>query len=158
LITAFNNNPNLLNMRNDYSVWGERTGLSGAVIPVHLRYAIDTKPSQYTSIIVTQDEVEKYNNTYGTLLEPQLSHTTYYASDIYSIEDGGAKVNCDWREMVYQMAKDYYRYNFLDDFEWRVANANPGIYWTGRTGYEQYYIDLYSFWRDLYYPDLLTDT
>jgi hypothetical protein len=22
LITAFNNNPNLLNLRNDYSIWG----------------------------------------------------------------------------------------------------------------------------------------
>jgi hypothetical protein len=50
------------------------------------------------------------------------------------------------------MAVDYYRYNFLDDFEQRVAKANPDKYPTGRTGYEQYYIDMYSFWRELYYP------
>jgi len=29
LITAFNNNPNLLNLRNDYSIWGERESISG---------------------------------------------------------------------------------------------------------------------------------
>ena len=50
LISAFNNNPNLLNMRNDYSVWGVRKGISGADIPVHMRYAIDTKPSYYKNI------------------------------------------------------------------------------------------------------------
>ena len=52
LITAFNNNPNLLNLRNDYSIWGERTGASGAKIPIHLRYAIDRKPTQYNTIDV----------------------------------------------------------------------------------------------------------
>jgi hypothetical protein len=45
------------------------------------------------------------------------------------------------------MALDYYRYNFLDDFALRVAAANPIDYPTGRTGYEQYYIDLQGFWR-----------
>jgi hypothetical protein len=29
LITAFNNNPNLLNLRNDFSVWGVRKTISG---------------------------------------------------------------------------------------------------------------------------------
>jgi hypothetical protein len=47
LITAFNNSPNIQNMRNDYAIWGERTGISGAKIPVHMRYAIDKKPSYY---------------------------------------------------------------------------------------------------------------
>jgi hypothetical protein len=55
------------------------------------------------------------------------------------------------------MAKDYYRYNILDDFELRVAAANPIDYPRGRTGYEQYYIDLQGFWRQLYYPTLLGD-
>ena len=59
LITAFNNNPNIANMRNDYAIWGERTGISGAKIPVHLRYAIDKKPMYYKSFddkIYTTDE------------------------------------------------------------------------------------------------------
>jgi hypothetical protein len=36
--------------------------------------------------------------------------------------------NQDWREIIYQMALDYYKYNFLDDFELRVAAANPKYY------------------------------
>ena len=50
------------------------------------------------------------------------------------------------------MALDYYAYNFLDDFELRVAAANPNLYPTGRTGYEQYYTDLQGFWREIYFP------
>jgi hypothetical protein len=56
LITAFNNNPNLLNMRNDYSVWGERTSIAGAAVPIHLRYAIDNKPVSYTRIHVSNND------------------------------------------------------------------------------------------------------
>ncbi len=59
-------------------------------------------------------------------------------------------VLCDWRELIYRMAKDYSKYNHLDDFEQRVAAANPELFPTGKTGYEQYYIDLDGFWRQLY--------
>jgi hypothetical protein len=58
------------------------------------------------------------------------------------------------------MAVDHYKYNFLNDFELRVAAANPDPkigYSNGRTGYEQYYIDMYSFWRELYNPNLNED-
>jgi hypothetical protein len=50
LITAFNNNPDLTNLKNDYSVWGARQSLSGASIPVHMRYAIDKKPVYYKNL------------------------------------------------------------------------------------------------------------
>jgi hypothetical protein len=33
-----------------------------------------------------------------------------------------------------------------------VAQRNREQYPNGMTGYEQYYIDLEGFWRDLYYP------
>jgi hypothetical protein len=49
LITALNNTPNLLNMKNDFSVWGEKTAINGDKLPVHLRYAIDMKPMRYVS-------------------------------------------------------------------------------------------------------------
>lgn len=51
LITSYQNAPNLANLKNDFSIWGVRTGVSGAQIPIHLRYAIDTKPTYYTSLI-----------------------------------------------------------------------------------------------------------
>lgn len=143
LISAFNNNPNLLNLRNDFSIWGERTTVQGAAIPIHMRYAIDKKPVYYKSISVQNKDVEEYNKKYGTTLSGQNGRE-------YSIE------NYDWREIIYQMARDYYRYNFLEDFELRIISANPIHYPLGRTGYESYYMDLYSFWRDLYWPNIDT--
>jgi hypothetical protein len=54
------------------------------------------------------------------------------------------------------MALDYNKYNHLDDFELRIAQANPELYPTGVTGYEQYYIDLLGFWREIYGPEFGT--
>jgi hypothetical protein len=56
LITSFNNNPNLAQIKNDYSIWGEREGISGIKIPIHLRYAIDKKPTSYKQITVDKDD------------------------------------------------------------------------------------------------------
>ena len=60
----------------------------------------------------------------------------------------------DWREIIYQMALDYYKYGHLDNFELMVRRANPDYYPTGKTGYEQYYIDIQGFWRQLYNPNI----
>ena len=171
--TAFNNNPNLLNVKNDYSIWGQRTTLSGAEVPIHMRYAIDNKPTKYTSIEVNYgnymsnpsngviwydpnknyeliflpgedfEAIDEYNKKYGVSLSGQTSIT-------YSIND------YDWREIIYRMACDYYKYGHLDNFEMKVIEANPDIFPTGKTGYEQYYIDLQGFWRQLYNPELNT--
>ena len=151
LISAFNNNPNLINVRNDYSIWGERNGISGAKIPVHMRYAIDEKPTQYTTISVDNKNSQngldpalvRYNNKYGTNIDGQVSET-------YSVSS-----TCDWREIIYRMAQDFYKYaHILDDFNLRVIQANSNIYPTGQTGYEHYYIDILSKWRELYDPDI----
>jgi hypothetical protein len=53
----------------------------------------------------------------------------------------------DWRELIYQMAIDYFKHNQEDGFEQSVAAANPNHYPTGVTGYEQYYTDIQGFWR-----------
>ena len=145
LITSFNNNPNLLNMRNDYSVWGTRESI-GRQDPVHMRYAIDTKPTQYTSINTTDTEAKKliseYNKKYDTEMESQNSIT-------YTTKDW------DWRELIYRMAQDYFKYAHLfDDFEIRVRAANKELFPKGITGYEHYYTDMISFWRYLYNPEL----
>ena len=47
LITALQNAPKLNNIRNDFSIWGKRKGVNGKDIPIHARYAIDTKPKEY---------------------------------------------------------------------------------------------------------------
>ena len=156
LITGFSNNPNLLNLRNDFSIWGQRTSVSGATLPIHLRYAIDIKPTRYTTISLTEfdkEEIVEYNNKYGTTLSAEQTSVTYSTESNYEQQMDYVYV-ADWREVLYQMAKDYFRYNTLSDFEIRVKEANPEDYPTGRTGYEQYYTDIEVCWRQLYNPEL----
>lgn len=162
LVTTFNNNPDIQNLRNDFSVWGNRIGISGKEIPVHMRYVLDHKPISYTSINVTKEikngntiEVTRdpalieYNKKYGTNVDGQDSWT-YVACDKYSIDNINKITYCDWREIIYQMGRDYYKYaHILDDFEAKIIKENPEFP-TGKTGYENYYLDLVSFWRDLY--------
>lgn len=124
LITAIQNAPNLLNLRNDFAVWGKKKTTSGTEIDIHARYAIDTKPTQYYSLI---------------------DNKWYKSSET------------DWRELIYKMALDYRRFYHDDDFLYRVAQANiledgTKLFPTGRTGYEQYYVDMEGFWRQLYNP------
>jgi hypothetical protein len=44
-------------------------------------------------------------------------------------------VECDWREVIYRMAADYFKYHYLDDFLLKVQEANPSFL-NGSTGYE----------------------
>lgn len=50
LVESFSNRPNLLNIKNDFAVWGAKTGATGDSNAIHLRYAIDDKPTTYTSL------------------------------------------------------------------------------------------------------------
>lgn len=309
LITAFNNTPDILNIKNDFSLWGERKSVSGASLPIHMRYAIGKKPSYYKTyegkIFVTQEEYDiiphdtdkiKFTKTtpptglsardwwdisewakyyaYCSVLnegkdplsmsEEELSsyypqkalfnygsssieyltmseilsklgngyargnfsldtlcqiiilrerngikyvdtHMTnnmdygcahpytaflpgeeygvggsggYYAAYIYqptipeadgisaAVEESIAInendcIICDWREIIYQMAKDYRKHNHEDDFYVQVRKNNgkdisgEWRYPNGITTYEPFYIDLEGFWRQLYCPPLL---
>ena len=62
IITSFNNAPNLANLKNDFSIWGTRKSVTGAEIPIHLRYAIDKKPTFYRNfageVFTTHDIAE----------------------------------------------------------------------------------------------------
>lgn len=69
------------------------------------------------------------------------------------IDIGSLRCSCDWRELIYQMARDNSFYGHNDDFEATIIHNNGNLYPTGETGYEQYYVDIYSYWRDLYNPD-----
>lgn len=47
-LNSFNLNPNYENLKNDYSIWGTRKNIYGNYdLPIHLRYAINTKPVYY---------------------------------------------------------------------------------------------------------------
>lgn len=158
-VISFNNTPQITNLRNDFSIWGQRESASGAEIPIHLRYAIDQKPIQYTTIIVNDNDINRYkftmyNNDIFDTMNPQLEQKTY-KNKWYQSENEPGVIYCDWREVLYRMAVDYYQYNYADDFTSKVATANPDFYPSGITGYETYYVDLFSFWRDIYDYDKL---
>ena len=48
------------------------------------------------------------------------------------------------------MSLDYNKHGDEDNFLATIREKNPYFYPTGYTGYEQYYIDINGFWRDLY--------
>lgn len=129
LITSFQNTPNLLNLRNDYSVWGKKTTVYGSELPIHMRYAIDRKPDKY----VGWDGTKYVSQAYI----PETDETQFMIFD--------------WRELIYQMAIDYRKHYHEDNFLFQIAQNNPWFY-SGKTGYEQYYVDMEGFWRDIYNP------
>ena len=273
LISSYNNNPNFANLRNDFSVWGTRKSVTGQEIPVHMRFAIDKKPSLYVTYdgkyYTTMSEkelnefidehnanknafyIKKQNprgldeawwdifdwaeyykkctgeypdgklGTYctggGVLFTPQQMYSMFPEGDkttklfeikpvyIFDVEADGTlgytghgtscshaytsyfintlstrgatayiykpempielsdKVqdimtaedlhcNVDWREIIYQMAIDYKDNHLKDDFHVVLSEKNYGNYMKGITGYEQYYVDMEGFWRQLYCP------
>lgn len=152
LFTSFNNAPNLSNLKNDFTVWGENS--SGN--PIHMRYAIDRKPVYYKSISVTEEELMSYNKKYDLQTLGQTSKIYWYNIQPKNSEDEDCEIiECDWREIIFQMQKDYRKYNHLDDFNLKIIEANPLHYPLGITGYEQYYIDIEGFWRYLYQAEPL---
>ena len=118
MFTTFNNTPNISNIKNDYAIWGKKKKDSdGKDNAIHMRVAIDTKPTKYKA----------------------------FDGTVYTTDDW------DWRELIYQMALDFYNHNHDDDFDVVLHNNNPS-YKFGKTGYEQYYTDMIGFWRLLYNP------
>ena len=127
LFTAISNSPNINNLKNDFAIWGSRKSTTGDDLPIHARYAIDKKPTQYRSLPYYENKI--------------LKESSY----IYTIAEQ------DWRELIYQMAIDFYRHNQESDYLLRLEEYNPEFI-DGKTGYEQYYSDLQGFWRQLYNP------
>ena len=143
--SAINNTPNIANVRNDYSVWGERQGVS-ASIPVCMRLAIDRKPTKYKTVEygeADKDLIEEYNNKYGLNLKSQESR---------ELE---ANEETDWRYLIYHMALDYNKYGRLSNFEQKLKEGNPWVK-NGKTGYEQYYTDLVGFWPQMCMSDSIS--
>ena len=152
LISAIQNSPMLNNVKNDFVVWGKRKDSDGEV-PIHARYAIDKKPIYYKAlsneIYTTNEEIVDFN--------------------VHPV---------DWREIIYQMALDYFavqgcseenplylkddngeEYMVMqpDHLLHEVGRRNPEYYSSGYTGYEQYYTDMQGFWRQLYNCDYIPE-
>ena len=170
LVSSVQNSPNLSNLKNDYSLWGQRQN-GNVTIPIHLRYAIDHKPLYYKTIghtILRNDEGKPVDENGNELPEAQSGSYVYTdAGKVFITEDGikffeDLKNNpeyendkvidpdtsniVDWREIIYQMANDYRRWYRSNDFLLKVRQNNmysayDSFYEKGYTGYEKYYID-----------------
>jgi hypothetical protein len=81
LITSFQNTPNLLNLRNDYSVWGKYKTKAGAEIPIHMRYAIDKKPESYLPIRPLKQKIETKTTLITGGTETTISYKYFNAPD-----------------------------------------------------------------------------
>lgn len=169
LITSITNTPNYTNLKNDFSLWGKRTSLSGVEIPIHLRYAIQHRPKIYKKIsnnaaqekdLITKGDI--FISSFTTiaerteLLKDLVTETTSLIPSVtepgkyYSTTGISSKIwVVDWRELIYQMALDYRRMNHDSDYEFQLYKANPWLkIYQGK--YEQYYIDMEGFWRQVY--------
>ena len=141
--TAIANNPALNNVKNDYIVWGTRKSTTSGAndLPIHARFVIEKKPVFYQNYerncIYISDTIEK----------SELNAI----QKIYSSEDYMYK-EVDWREIIYQMARDYQNHQGEDIFLSTIRKNNLNYYPTGYTGYEPYYTDFLGFWRQLYNP------
>lgn len=147
MLTSISNTPDLNNLKNDFSVWGTRKSANGSDVPIHLRYAVDKKPEQYKTI----REITQYDQEGNKVT--RKAGVTYIAANDYNKSPDGLTVRCDYREIIYQMAMDYRKGNRDDNFVSDLMAANPLTCQRGKTGYEQYYVDMEGFWRQLYDPN-----
>ena len=164
LITQISNNPQILNIKNDFTVWGTREGVSGGNVPIHIRIAIDEKPISYNQITFTEKDKELLRKFYPDVVKKQEDEKQEDFEKRNWIDNRNPQeyisntIDCDWREVIYQMADEYTKCALvLPEFNLRVATANPELYPTGVTGYEQYYSDILGFWRQLYDGTKWTD-
>lgn len=146
LISSISNSPQLNNIRNDFSVFGERDIGNDKTVAIHARIAIDKKPDWYVKY--AEDIIYCNKDAEDLLPSPAITRKEI----VYE----------DWRELIYQMTLDFYKYNQEDDFLYNVQQRNTltdtdgTVYCNcleGKTGYEQYYIDMQAFWRQLYNPN-----
>ena len=173
--TALSHTPALNNLKNDFSVWGKRKSVGGVDIPVHIRYAIDKKPYVYSTISISEEEskilIDEYKFSFTPSKEAEINPILLDQEKKNKYKQTSVKYtdeNYDWREIIYRMALDYFKYNQYDYFQKKVAEANANyqnpagyiedLYPLGYTGYEIYYTDLQGFWRELYNPNVLSSS
>lgn len=107
LVTSFSNSPDFANIKNDFSIWGVRKGISEAEIPIHLRYAIDTKPWYYKNydgvIYITQEGLEEYEKLRVATILYELTNDatiTYTAGgSVFHTTALPAGLSSDWWEI-----------------------------------------------------------
>lgn len=158
LIESYNNKPNITNIKNDYTIWGNMIGVQGAELPVHLRCAIDNKPTYYYPLLTDEpDGIDPNGSQLWATEEIVIIDEKEYKADVI----------CDWRELIYRMAYDYMKSDMkileleeaiaaTEDINTLNRKKQELLLWkkTWDTRYIAYYTDLLDFWRLLYNNNL----
>ena len=160
LITAFQNNPNLTNLKNDFTVWGKRSSTGDKDVPIHARYAIDKKPKEYLAFngILYYTEEAKYDpspeqaDRIGEIAENSINEDDYHKMDIIptalKTTDSNNVEHSDWWELsqwaeYYKALTGVYPSQYLKDYgtEGFVGNLRLGINNVSFSGTGQLVID-----------------
>lgn len=102
IITSFSNAPALANLKNDYSIWGSRKSVTGAEIPIHLRYAIDKKPTFYRNFageVFTTHDIEEVAPIPDKSRLPEVLKDGNFEAEWWDIHD--------WAELYKAMVGTY---------------------------------------------------
>lgn len=138
-----------------YTITASYTDSEGSLSEYHIA---DTGVSAYKQYDAYEDQTNYYQkNLDGSYT--QLEKPIQSGLDLSNLWECLTQPNTNYdssivpyQEVIYQMAVDFYAHNQDTDFLLKLAEANPQFP-EGKTGYEQYYIDMQGFWRQLYNPD-----
>lgn len=160
LTTQYQNSPQMNNIKNDYIIWGERQ-LNGNTVKFHGRYAIENPPLEYTDFngytwVSNKNQIFKEDTE-----DPKYTEENFMNINKVKRKYALGEEIVDWRQLLNIMADDWYQHHTEEDFEINLRqnncwpNLNPAIdlYPYGKTGYEQFYLDMSSIsglWETLY--------
>lgn len=115
--------------------------LDNKTIKLSCHFQGTTTPVEFDYVeTLTLSEAISKSAGYGFYLYAQIDVEHEYSTDSW-----------DWRELIYQMATDFRKHGTEEDFYTQIEKYNP-TFTNGKTGYEQYYVDIEGFWRVLYNP------
>lgn len=138
---------------------GIKTELVKPLIEKSFMYPYASCSNQHTFLHFFKEDIEQGREVYFYNPRFYFNENAMGDEDIelkkeqISIENGDENYHrVDWREIIFQMSKDYKKHMHDDDFYVKISQNNSKYYPTGYTGYEQYYTDMDGFWRQLYDP------
>ena len=111
LINSFANNPNLLNIKNDFSIFGQKTLMSGTQIPIHLRYAVENKPIMYRAYdgtVYATEEVDEEDLRVVSVVPRSEEEILELMNKAFQREPNPEGLNNDWWDV--KEWGEYYKY------------------------------------------------
>lgn len=112
LVSGYSNNPQYGDIKNDYIIWGVRTGTTGLTFPIRYHLAIDSQPK-----IGQYHEVRYYEDDYGV--------TRAVAGSVQP--DESSDINYTAVRAVY--SKDYREELYYQGLESEVNGTDESYYW-----------------------------